>query len=212
MTEGIATGDAQFVLASASPRRAELLRTLGLRFLVRPTDTDETVRPGELPEALVARLATDKARAGAGDAALPVLAADTVVEIDGTVLGKPRGEADGLAMLAALSGREHRVLSGVAVLAGDDVQVHVSRTTVAFREIDAAEARAYWATGEPADKAGAYGIQGIGGIFVRRLEGSFTGVVGLPVAETEALLRAAGVDCWRHRVGRGDAADGGETS
>lgn len=208
--------DPQLVLASRSPRRAELLRTLGLRFRVCPTDTDETPRDGEDAWSLVARLAADKARAGAADAAsLPVLGADTVVVLDDRVLGKPRDRDHALAMLDALSGREHRVLSGVALLAKGDVQVAVSETRVAFREIPPEEAGAYWASGEPADKAGAYGIQGIGGIFVSRIEGSYTGVVGLPVAETEALLRAVGVDCWRHRgpdggAGAQRAHDGGQ--
>ena len=132
---------------------------------------------------------------------LPVLGADTVVVLDGAVLGKPVDRAEGMRMLRALSGRAHQVLTGVAVVAGSQLRVALSRSLVVFREIPAAEAERYWATGEPRDKAGGYGIQGVGGIFVERLEGSFSGVMGLPVAETEHLLRAAGVDCWRYRQG-----------
>lgn len=198
---------AQLLLASASPRRAELLTQLRLCFEQVGPEVDETVQPGETASALVQRLAMAKARAGrrlaramAGVGQLPVLAADTVVAIDGLVLGKPADRDDGLAMLARLSGRVHEVLSAVAVATAAGVQAEVSRSRVAFRSIDAAEAERYWATGEPADKAGGYAIQGIGGIFVQQLEGSYSGVVGLPLLETERLLQAAGVDCWRHRL------------
>ncbi|HSG87704.1 MAG TPA: nucleoside triphosphate pyrophosphatase [Pseudomonadales bacterium] len=196
----------QLVLASASPRRLALLQSMGLRVVQRAVDVDETPRAQESAAALVHRLAAAKARAGRrlAIAELPALGADTVVVLDGRILGKPRDRRDALAMLAALSGRVHEVLSGVAVATTpDDVQVRISRSTVHFREIPAAEAARYWESGEPRDKAGAYGIQGIGGVFVERLDGSFSGVMGLPVAETEQLLRAAGVDCWRHRADPG---------
>lgn len=208
---GGAADDAQLVLASGSPRRLALLETLGIRVRQRATDIDERARPGEAADALVLRLAEAKARAGlaleaTAGAVLPVLGADTVVVLDDVVLGKPVDRADGLRMLAALSGREHEVLTAVAVAAPAGIQLRLSRSRVGFREIPAAEAARYWLTGEPCDKAGAYGIQGVGGIFVERLEGSFSGVMGLPVAETEALLRAAGVDCWRHRSPTGGSA------
>jgi septum formation protein len=129
-----------------------------------------------------------------------VLGADTVVVDAGRALGKPRDRADALAMLADLSGRTHEVLTAVAVATEAGVQLALSRSKVVFRTLASGEAERYWESGEPADKAGAYGIQGIGGIFVDRLEGSHSGVVGLPLAETERLLRAAGIDTWRHRV------------
>lgn len=201
--EGIAP---QLVLASGSPRRRELLLGLGLTLHVRAADIDETPLANESPRDLVARLARRKAsavharlRAESAGLELPVLGADTIVVMDGDVLGKPRDRDEALGMLDRLSGSTHEVLTGVA-LVHDTVQVAVSRSQVRFRTIDAAEAEAYWATGEPCDKAGAYGIQGIGGIFVASLDGSYSGVMGLPVAETETLLLKAGVDVWRHRV------------
>lgn len=194
--------DVQLLLASASPRRRELLVALGIRFLVRPVDLDETPEPGESPEALVRRLAAAKARTGfeRWRPPVPVLGADTVVVDEDRALGKPRDRADALAVLGRLSGRAHEVLTAVAVATEAGVQRALSRSTVVFRRLAPGEAERYWETGEPVDKAGAYGIQGIGGIFVDRLEGSHSGVVGLPLAETERLLRAAGIDTWRHRV------------
>lgn len=192
---------AQVILASASPRRAELLAQLKIRFTrVRP-QVDETARPGEPIVDLLRRLAATKAAAGRelAGAALPVLGADTLVAVDGVALGKPAGRAEALDMLLRLSGRAHEVLSAVAVVASGSIQTEVSRTTVVFRSISMAEAARYWDTGEPVDKAGAYGIQGIGSVFVERIEGSYSGVVGLPLMETERLLTAAGVDCWRYR-------------
>jgi septum formation protein len=203
-----ASGDdsAQLVLASGSPRRLEILTGLGIRVRQCPVDVDETVRPGESAEALVHRLALAKAEAGRarGAGGLPVLGADTVVALDGRVLGKPAGRDDAIGMLLALSGCRHEVLSGVAVADGEGVRVRISRSIVRFRDLSRSEAELYWATGEPRDKAGAYGIQGVGGIFVSHLEGSFSGVMGLPVVETEELLRMAGVDCWRHRITGGN--------
>lgn len=191
-------------LASASPRRQELLAWCGIAFArVAAPGVDETPRAGEPPAVLVARLAEAKARAGLATLAASaprgrdgapgrVLGADTEVALDGRVFGKPRDEAEGMAMLAALAGRTHEVHSAVALLdrAGViGVRATVSRVT--FRRIDPAEARAYWASGEPADKAGGYAVQGRGGGFVERLEGSYTGVVGLPLREVIALLREA---------------------
>ena len=195
----------QLILASRSPRRAELLERLQLAFSVRPVACDESARPGEPPEALVRRRAAAKAELATrvDDTQLPVLGADTVVVVDDDVLGKPADRDQGLTMLARLSGREHVVLSAVAVSArrGADrtLDVAVSTSRVWFGEFDAAQLERYWATGEGRDKAGGYGIQGIGGILVRRIEGSHSGIMGLPLYETEALLRAAGVDTWRHR-------------
>ena len=196
------TDPAQVVLASASPRRAELLDQLRIRYRQVNPGADEQAWPFEAVEALVLRLAIAKARAGIDlvGADLPVLGADTLVVQDGQALGKPRDREAALAMLARLSGRRHEVISAVAVATAAGVQAEVSRSAVTFGVITPAEAARYWATGEPRDKAGGYAIQGIGGAFVRRLEGSYSGVMGLPLAETERLLAAAGVDCWRYRL------------
>jgi len=140
----------------------------------------------------VLRLAREKARAAAASSAI-VLAADTAVVLDGEIFGKPRDEADALAMLGRLSGRTHQVLTGVAVWDGREMRSALAATDVRFRDIGPDEARAYWQSGEPADKAGGYAIQGLGGIFVESISGSYSGVVGLPVFETIALLQLAGI-------------------
>jgi septum formation protein len=185
-------------LASASPRRRELLAQAGIAFeVIGGITVDESPQPAEAPIALVQRLALSKARAGwaqlaarrSGPLAARVLGADTEVVLDGRIFGKPLGETDCLAMLAALAGRTHEVLSGVALVGADREQQVVSVSRVTFRRISPAEARAYWATGEPCDKAGGYAIQGRAAAFVERLEGSYSGVVGLPLFETLALLR-----------------------
>ena len=190
---------AQLVLASASPRRAALLTQVGLVFLVRAPDIDESRLPGESAADMVQRLALTKARRVARDETLPVLAADTAVAIDDVLLGKPAGAAEGLAMLTRLSGRTHDVFTAVALVHAARSEVRLAHSRVSFRTITRAEAEAYWASGEPFDKAGGYGIQGIGGIFAERIEGSYSGIVGLPLAETEALLQAFGVDTWQYR-------------
>ncbi len=182
------------ILASASPRRRDLLNALGLRFVVVPADIDETRRAGESPGDLVIRLAAEKAAAVPAAAGQVVVGADTVVVVEDEVLGKPAGEEDALAMLARLSGRRHSVLSGVAVRRDGATRSAMSCTMVGFREIRPDEARRYWHSGEPAGKAGGYAIQGLGGVFVESLVGSYSGVVGLPVFELAALLREAGVD------------------
>lgn len=181
-------------LASRSPRRRELLHQLGLAHAVLAVAVDETPRPGEDPEQYVERLALAKARAGrrAIGTAHPVLGADTAVVCDGRILGKPADAGDALAMLSLLSGREHRVLTGVALLGGRE-QTAVSETLVRFRGIEPAEAAAYWASGEPRGKAGAYAIQGRGALFVARINGSYSGVVGLPLFETATMLAREGV-------------------
>ena len=191
------------MLASRSPRRAELLRGLRLPFEVMPADVDESLLPGEPADAYVERLARSKAEAVcrriAADDVL-VLGADTTVEIDGRILGKPEDATEGVAMLLALAGRSHRVVTGIAVAGPAGTESVCVVAEVAFRDIDRAEAEAYWATGEPADKAGGYGLQGIGGIFVTGIRGSASAVVGLPVAETEQLLRRCGMDTWHERL------------
>jgi septum formation protein len=145
---------------------------------------------------MVLRLARDKALAGAPAGPAIVIGADTAVVLGDEIFGKPRGEADALDMLARLSGRTHRVLTGVAVLDGQQARVALSSTDVRFREIGPDEALAYWQSGEPADKAGAYAIQGRGGVFVEAIAGSYSGVVGLPVYETMTMLREAGISVF----------------
>ncbi len=193
------------ILASASPRRRMLLEALGLAVRVVAADIDERQLPGEAADDLVQRLAATKARTiwqrpEVQAAGLPVLAADTIVVIDGIVLGKPVDRGDALAMLARLSGRAHRVLTALSVVSVAGIDNALSTTTVHFRAVSESEAVAYWETGEPRDKAGAYGIQGVGGIFAARIEGSYTGVMGLPVAEAEAMLRRAGVHVLRRSI------------
>ena len=188
-------------LASASPRRRDLLAQIGLQCHCLPVDLEESPLPGEAPAAYVTRLALDKARAartllngrGSADAVL-VLAADTTVVVDGDVLGKPRDAEDAAGMLRRLGGREHRVLTGVAVIDPDGYEsTDMSESRVRIRPILDAEIAAYWATGEPADKAGGYGIQGRGALFIEAIAGSYSGVMGLPLFETAALLAAAGL-------------------
>lgn len=186
-------------LASASPRRSALLRQIGVAHAVLVAAVDEAERPGETPEEYVERLALEKARATsrlAHDPTTAVLAADTTVVLDGALLGKPCDRTDALAMLARLSGRTHRVLTAVALIARGAEQVRTSASEVRFRDIDADERAAYWETGEPRDKAGAYAIQGYGAVFVAELRGSYSGVMGLPLHETAQLLRGAGIRHW----------------
>jgi septum formation protein len=181
-------------LASASPRRRQILAALGLEHTWSGVDIDETPRAGEAPDRLARRLASAKASAARerGQSARFVLAADTVVALGGQMFGKPASREEALEMLALLSGRSHEVLTAVALSADGRELSALSVTTVKFREIDAAEASAYWETGEPRGKAGAYAVQGKAGIFVESLTGSYSGVVGLPVFETAGLLRQAG--------------------
>jgi septum formation protein len=181
-------------LASASPRRAALLDQLGVRYVVHAVSVSEDPLPGEDAPALAQRLALVKgraARAALGPHAL-VLAADTVVAVDGALLGKPADRADGLAMLERLSGRTHEVCTAVALLGPHGELCRVDRTRVTMRATTAAERAAYWETGEPADKAGAYAIQGRAAAFVTRIEGSYSGVMGLPLHDTAEMLRSAG--------------------
>ena len=182
------------VLASSSPRRQAILEALGLEFSVEAVEVDESRNAGEAPQQMVLRLAAAKARAAKGDASRIVIGSDTVVVLNGEVLGKPRDRDDAVAMLLRLSGRRHSVLTGVALSGPGGMQTALSKTVVCFREISRDEALAYWHSGEPCDKAGAYGIQGLGGAFVRAIEGSYSGVVGLPVYETSQMLLKAGID------------------
>lgn len=190
------TGPARIHLASRSPRRRELLGQIGIAFSTVAVHVDETRRPGEPPADYASRLALEKARAGwqqSGSEAVPALGADTAVVVDDEILGKPRDRAEGLAMLARLSGRTHQVMTGVAVVRGDREMRAMSITDVRFRLLSAGECAAYWETGEPADKAGAYAIQGLAATFVSHLAGSYSGVVGLPLYETAELLSAFGI-------------------
>jgi septum formation protein len=182
------------VLASASPRRLDLLRTIGLDPVVRPVDADEAPLPGEGAIDHVTRLAEMKARAGGGPgAAEVVLAADTIVALDGVLLGKPADADEARRTLRSLSGRSHEVHTGVTVRSTTGAWTTVVTTAVRFRDLTDAEIDWYVRTGEPLDKAGAYGIQGAAAVFVTSIDGSASNVIGLPLAETAALLRAAGL-------------------
>jgi len=181
----------RLLLASASPRRRELLTRAGYTFDIIPPGVDEQRLVGESPDAFVARIAMAKATAvssGLKDNRL-VLAADTVVVVDGDVLGKPRDTDDAFSMLRRLSGRTHQVLTGVAVVGGGDRRTAVAATQVTLVDLDDCAIGAYVATGEPMDKAGAYGAQGIASRFIDRIEGSYTNVVGLPLPVVERLIR-----------------------
>jgi septum formation protein len=189
-------GFPHIVLASASPRRRELLDQLGVTHDVLPVDVDESVHPGESPSLLAQRLALAKAVEGRRrvGGVSPVLGSDTVVAIGDEVFGKPQDRDDAMRMLAALGGREHQVLTAVAVApanAGTPLQA-LSVTTVRMRPIGADEAAAYWDSGEPAGKAGGYAIQGRGARFIEHIAGSYSGVMGLPLYETARLLQALG--------------------
>lgn len=186
-------------LASQSPRRRELLDQLGVPHRVVVPDINEAILPRETPQAYVRRLARIKAEVGAmrvmeaGWPPLPVLAADTAVVLGRTILGKPADDGEAAAMLRQLSGRRHRVLTAVAVAFQGKLALALSDTVVFFRRLDPGEIAAYVASGEPRDKAGAYGIQGRAAAFVRRIEGSHSGVMGLPLYETARLLRKVGI-------------------
>jgi septum formation protein len=188
----------QLVLASASPRRAELLRTAGFTFDVRPADVDETARPAEAPATYALRVARDKARAAADRMAdeVWILAADTVVVVEGQILGKPSTDADARRMLSMLSGAVHEVLTAVVVRHGASETSEVVSTRVRFTELSQAEIDWYVESGEPEGKAGAYAIQGLGSRFVDWIEGSWSNVVGLPVATVYRMLGR--VPCYAH--------------
>ena len=193
------------VLASSSPRRRELLTLIGIPHEVRPSNLDETMRPHEKPRSHAERLAREKASVVASeDSNLLTIAADTIVVVDRKVLGKPADARDAARMLGMLSGREHTVITAVAVSRGKELRSAVEEVTVKFRRLNADEIDAYIATGEPMDKAGAYGIQGFGATIVERVEGDYFAVMGLPLVRLVGLLGEVGIT---YRFGALDADD-----
>ena len=182
------------LLASASPRRQELLDQIGVTYKILAVNIDETPLENELPEHYVRRVAAEKSAAAVafGEQGLPVLAADTTVVLQGAILGKPQDQQHALEMLTRLSGKTHQVYSAIS-LRGRIHRQALSKTEVTFRQLTEREIINYWQTGEPADKAGAYAIQGLGGIFVKSIAGSFSGVVGLPLFETAEALTYEGI-------------------
>jgi septum formation protein len=201
------SSDPILCLGSVSPRRRELLAQLGVSYIVVGPDIDETVRQGETPEQYVLRLAREKALAvRRGGQQLPVLAADTTVVVDGEIFGKPNDREEAVQMLGVQSGRTHEVLTAIALAHSRGVDTRLNASTVRFRKISREECLAYWETGEPRDKAGAYGIQGFGAVFIESLTGSHSGVMGLPLFETGELLRAAGIPYWNGAARSGERA------
>lgn len=202
MANTAATQFERIYLASGSPRRLELLGQAGVMCDPYPVDIDESVLPNEPVQEYVLRMARRKADTAwqrltaDGRADRPVLGSDTCGIFNGEILGKPRDKAHGLAMLQSLSGNTHGIYTAVAVQWQQRIKTCLCYSEVTFRELDHATIARYWETGEPLDKAGGYGIQGLGAVLVARLEGSYTGVVGLPLAETVALLEAFGVTYW----------------
>lgn len=187
----------KIVLASQSPRRKELLGRMGLKFVTQASKIDESAFDGLEARELVATLSREKAQwiARQLDGETLVIGADTVVVRDGAALGKPKDAEDAVAMLLSLSGRDHQVCTGVTVCRGDRVLTQVEETQVTFRDLTEAEVRQYVSTGEPMDKAGAYGIQGLGGLLVEGIRGDYSNVVGLPVCRLGQMLKDFGVDC-----------------
>jgi septum formation protein len=185
---------AQIILASASPRRQELLDQINVTYTVYPVDIDETPRVNESPLAYVQRLAAEKSAACKArlNPEIPILAADTTVVLGDMIMGKPKDQADALTMLMQLSGKSHQVYSAISVRGREHGQA-VSVTEVTFRHLTEQEILAYWHSGEPLDKAGSYAIQGLGALFVEAIKGSFSGVMGLPLFETAELLSNQGV-------------------
>lgn len=189
----------RFILASRSPRRAELLTQIGVSFDTQPADVDETPRVNEAASDYVERLAREKALAVARHSpGAWVIGSDTSVVLDGHILGKPSDRADACQTLQRLSGQVHQVMTGVALANGSDCHACLVITDVRFRRLADEEIAAYVDSGEPMDKAGSYGIQGLGGIFVEELRGSYSAVVGLPLQETAALLADAGFPVWKN--------------
>ncbi len=186
----------KLILASASPRRKGLLEMLGLRdFAIVPARGEEKTEAGLSPAETVCALSLQKARevAESSDSETLILAADTVVSVDGTILGKPANEEEAFSMLSLLSGREHEVFTGLCLLRGGRWETAYERTTVRFRPLSEREIEAYIATGEPMDKAGAYGAQGVGALFVEGISGDFFNVVGLPLCRLSKMLEKMGV-------------------
>ena len=188
------TSNKAIYLALQSPRRRELLEQIGVRFDLLPVDAEECRQQEETAKDYVKRLSLDKALAGAKIASdRPVLGADTIVVLGSEVLEKPISEEDSVAMLLAFSGVTHQVMTAVSVVYGNQQMTRLSTTSVSFRHISEVEARSYWQSGEPQDKAGGYGIQGLGAVFVERIEGSYSGVVGLPLFGTADRLLTFGI-------------------
>ena len=187
------------ILASHSPRRGDLLNQIGVRFQSHGVDIDESVRPGELPAKYVERLALEKAEACRSQlgTTMAVLGSDTAVVCDQHILGKPRDREHGVAMLMQLSGRGHQVMTSIALITHERSLTQVVTTEVFFRTLSLDECQSYWTTGEPLDKAGGYGIQGLAAIFIERIVGSYSAVVGLPLTETAGLLKQVGIPVWQ---------------
>ena len=188
------------ILASQSPRRRELLGLTGLDFVVRVADIDETMDPGKAPFDEVARVSRMKAMAVSRDQGDVVIAADTIVVCEGQILGKPRDEEDAFRILSLLSGRSHEVMTGMTVLTDDEIITHTEVTQIHFRDLLPGEIRAYIASGEPMDKAGAYGIQGGAALFADQMEGDYYNVMGLPVCRLAMILRSLGLPVWGVRA------------
>lgn len=192
------TASAQVILASASPRRRELLEQIGVRAIVKSVDIDESRKPGEPVKEYVQRLAMEKAERGfstiKNSQKLPVVGSDTIVVIDGIVLGKPEDRQQAKEMLQQLSGQKHTVLTSVAIVTEDKKVIDTSSSEVLFNKLELQEIEDYVATGETDDKAGSYAIQGLAAQFVKNLNGSFSGVMGLPLFETVQLLKQCGID------------------
>jgi len=189
-------------LASRSPRRYDLLKGLGVKFTVLPTDVDEGMQSLESAEDYVSRLARNKAAvgldilAGRGESGALVIGSDTAVVVDRGILGKPSDRDDFIRMMEQLSGRAHDVVTAVAIASHDLVEVEVVTSRVVFAEVTPEHIRAYWKTGEPVDKAGGYAVQGLASVFIKRIEGSYSAIVGLPLRETAQLLTRRGVEVW----------------
>lgn len=183
----------RIVLASQSPRRLELLQQIGIAPEVKPAEIDETVLPGEAPDQYVLRMAKEKAAALPVSDDVLVIGADTAVVIGSTIFGKPGAAEEGAAMLRALAGTTHRVLSAVAVRQGLREASRLSESRVTFRDISDDEIARYWQSGEPVDKAGGYAVQGLGAVFIASIEGSYSGIMGLPLFETSEMLAEFGI-------------------
>ncbi len=198
MASAAQESEVQLQLASSSPRRAELLTQIGVPFRLSVAGIEERQREGESPDDFVLRLAQEKAEAGLkAGRPMVTLGADTIVVCDDEVFGKPQDEADAARMLRRLSGRNHMVFSAVCVGDGRDWHCRLSRSELSFRIVSDEEISRYWQSGEPEGKAGAYAIQGLAAVFVTQLQGSYTGVVGLPLAETAELLGLFDIPCWQ---------------
>ena len=202
----MASDKSQIILASASPRRAELLDQIGIRYRVHAVDIDESMQPNESAEFMVQRLASEKSQVVLDQISksfqpniesqteLPVLGADTLGVLNGELLVKPKSFEHAHSMLSSMSGNWHEILSAVALSYNGQTRVKLNRNRVLFRQISSEEIETYWQTGEPQDKAGAYAIQGLAAVFIERIEGSYSGIMGLPLFETSQLLEEFGIN------------------